>query len=216
MTKLIHSIFSLIQEIFFHRIGTTWRASSFKRIMDIEFSIFEKVAVHFNILAELYINSYDEIISTEIQQTGITKNDNVLVIGCGSIPVTAILIHQKTQSKITTIDIDIKSVNNAQKYLNRTNLQNNIKIHLADGLSFPLSGFTIIFMLYGIHQPQQLLQRLAQDLPPDTKLILRITTDTSGKPLGGKIKIPPNLILTQHNQTTSLGAVDSYLYTKKL
>ena len=77
---------------FFDILSAKFNAAPFKNFMDYFYVIFEKIAYSFRILSSNYLMLYDELIEKEIIMAKITKNSNVLVIGCGSLPVTSILI----------------------------------------------------------------------------------------------------------------------------
>jgi len=47
---------------------------------------------------------YKNIIKREVRLANITPNDNILCIGGGPCPYTAIMLHQLTGAKVTVID----------------------------------------------------------------------------------------------------------------
>ena len=112
-------ILSFSRFIFFDIISDKFNAAPFKNFMDYLYVIFEKIAYSFKILSENYLMLYDELIKKEIVMAQITKKTNVLVIGCGSLPVTPILIALKTDADIIGIDYDKKAVDRAINFINK-------------------------------------------------------------------------------------------------
>ncbi|MBU0496751.1 MAG: hypothetical protein KKG04_02205 [Candidatus Thermoplasmatota archaeon] len=215
MPWVITTICSVLQDIIFRQIGNTWKAGSFKHLMNTAFIIFEKIAVHFDILTEVYINAYEEVIDAELSMLNLRDTDRVIVIGSGAIPVTAILITRKSKVRVTTIDIDPEAVARATLLIHRLGLQQQINVMLADGFSYPLHAFTVIFLLYGISHQERLLKAMIPKIDTGVKIITRSTTDDPKRIVDGAQNIFNKLELVNHLHTTSLGAVDSFLMIKK-
>ncbi len=214
MPGVITKLCSVLQDIIFRKTAKTWNANMFKKIMNIAFIIFEKIAVHFDILTEIYIDAYEEVITAELSMINIQDSDKVIIIGSGAIPVTAILIARKTKAQITTIDIDPEAVARATLLIHRLGLQKQVNVMLADGFSYPVQSFSSIFILYGVSEQEGLLKTLSQHIE-DTKIIVRTTMNNLKTVLDNINTTNHSLEIKNQTYTTALGLVYSYFIVKK-
>ena len=72
--------------------------------------------------------------------------ENILHIGCGAFPISAMILHEVNGGKIVGIDSNSKFVNLARKVINNKNLSDRIEIKHGNGMSFPLNDFDTIII----------------------------------------------------------------------
>ena len=113
-TKIIFK--SIARILFFDELGTKFEAKYLKKIMDFLYIIFEKIIIHYPPISDNYLTLYEELVKKEVNLGKINSNDKILVIGCGSLPSTTVLIYFYSKAKITSIDIDKKATFNAKKF----------------------------------------------------------------------------------------------------
>ena len=93
---------------------------------------------------------YENTISKEYIREGdlfkISDSKNILHIGCGSYPVTAITLAKLNGSKVVGIDIDARAIKMATEIINRKNLQDKISLDIGDGRNYPLDNFDTIII----------------------------------------------------------------------
>ena len=104
--NLTKKFLSFSQRIFFEELGDKFNVKSLKKTMDFLYVIFEKICIKFEMISKYYIDLYQELIDKEIKMASISNVDTVLVVGCGSLPTTSVLVFNKTNAKVTGIDID--------------------------------------------------------------------------------------------------------------
>ena len=121
------------------------------------------------------------MIENEIRLANITKDDIILHIGCGSLPVTSIALAKKTGAKITSIDIKHKSVKQAQLFVSKYNLSNQIKIIHADANHFPMDEFDLVLLSQGIKPHKEILAYVSQSINPETRVIFRSSSEINGE-----------------------------------
>jgi precorrin-6B methylase 2 len=158
---------------------------------------------------------YDELIEKEIVMAQITKNTNVLVIGCGSLPVTPILIGSKTDANIIGIDYDKKAVDRAINFINKHYPRLKIKIEHADGISYPIEKYDVIFVLYGVKNQNEILKNISKKIGDNKHIILRTTQDYLNKKYGGYEKLSEMFKIKDSLGSDSIYTSYSYLLTKK-
>jgi hypothetical protein len=163
------------------RIGIKFDAYKLKKLIDLVFIFIEKIITNLNKLIPYYLDFYEEIVNREIDMADISKSDNVLHIGCGSIPATSILIEKKIGAKITGIDNNIPSIKQAIKLLKRINLSDKINILYGDALNFPVKKYDLIIVSQGIKQYDRALKYISKSIEKDARVIFRTSSDINGK-----------------------------------
>jgi len=166
-------IFSFSRYLFFEIISVKFRTSSTKKLMDFLYAIFEKVATKFDIISSNYLNMYQELVDKELEMVGISQNDHVIIIGCGSLPITAILVATKTNAQVTAIDNDNFAVKEANKYIRKHHLEDKVKIEQADGESYPLKRFDIVYLSYGMKNKENIFKIITNNTKKNSRIIFR-------------------------------------------
>jgi len=172
MVKLISFVVEKISVKFdFHKL---------KKLNDLGFIIVEKIVVNLDGLLPVYLDFYKEMVENEIILANISKKDEILHIGCGSVPSTSILISKKTDSRVTAIDKKYKSVKQAKKLLSRLNLSDKIEIEHKDVSKFHLEKFDLIIVSQGIKPYNETLDHISKTMKNGARLILRTTSSSDG------------------------------------
>ena len=210
-----NKFFSLSRIVVFEVIGAKLKPGSLKGLMDYLFVIFEKISRNFKFLSDLYLDLYEEIINNEIKIGDIKKNDSILVIGCGSLPATTVLLYKKTRANILAIDIDPKAVRKAKLFLKENHLDKKIMIENKDGLNCDFSIFDIIFVLYGVKKQRKIFEKISNDINDKTRVIFRTAKENEDKIEKVKIDLGNNFRISKKISTYSLGPIDSFLLAKK-
>jgi protein-L-isoaspartate O-methyltransferase len=205
----------LMQRIVFKRIGGKVQTNTFKGLMDFIFIVIEKIGSKFEAISSLYLELYRDVVTREIALSRLSKNENALVIGSGSLPATPALIAMASGAKVVSIDKDPSAVKAAIKYVHNHHLERHLTIVNADGLRFPLSSFDVIFVLYGVKQPEEMLAHIASQINEKTRVVLRVITDNRGVLADKTIDVGKLFIIKDRVRTQTLGSFESLLLIKK-
>ena len=211
----LERVFLFLQRLVFQQIGSKIRTNFLKSIVDSAFILFERIGVKFENVSRIYLKMYQEILSKEIAITGISPHDLVLVIGSGSLPITPVLIAQNTQAQTIAIDKDLMAVKDATRYVHSKNLEQILKIEYADGTTYPVEPFSVIFIVYGVKHPAELLQHLASNINKNTRVIYRTITDDQGRILDRTLNLSHYFEIKKQIRTEGIGTIDSFLLMKK-
>jgi 2-polyprenyl-3-methyl-5-hydroxy-6-metoxy-1,4-benzoquinol methylase len=214
-TPILEQLFFFLQNLVFKQIGGKIRTNDLKSIMDFVFILVEKIGCKFEVISEIYLKLYEDIVTKEITLAQISQKDRILVIGSGSLPVTPTLIVRNTHAQTVSIDIDPHAVKQAIHYVNSQNLEQLLKIEYADGFTYPIEQFNVIIVLYGVKHPAEMLRNLADRIDQNTKVIYRTITDTKGKILDKTLDLSQYFIIKEQVHTETLGSFDSFLIMKK-
>ena len=201
--------------LFFNILSVKFNSATFKNFMDYAYVIFEKIACSFEIMSSKYLKLYDELIEKEINMANITKNSKILVIGCGSLPVTSILIGSKTHSDIVSIDFDKKAVLKAKKFVNNHDLSLKLKIEYGGGLTYPIENFDVIFVLYGVKRQLEILSNLSEKIKSDVLIVFRTTQDVLDQEFNGTKLLSEMFDIKDSSSSDAIYTSYSYLLGKK-
>jgi 2-polyprenyl-3-methyl-5-hydroxy-6-metoxy-1,4-benzoquinol methylase len=201
--------------VFFDILSDKFNSAPFKNLMDYAYVIFEKIAYSFEIMSSNYLKLYDELIEKEIKMAHITDKSNILVIGCGALPVTPILIASKTNAGIVGIDYDLKAVKKAKSYIKKNFQSPKLNIEHADGLKYPFERFDVIFVLYGVKNQLQILKNISKNMKNQGLVVFRTTQDVLDKKYKGTTLLSDMFNIKDSLASDSIYTSYSYLLSKK-
>jgi precorrin-6B methylase 2 len=208
---MLKKVILFIHHIIFIEIGPKFPAGFLKVYIDRSISIFEKIANRFEILSNIYIYPYYDLVTKEIKTAKINPGSSILVIGCGAIPITSIILAEKTDSKITAIDTDSEVYILASHYIKKHNLHKKIKIKYTNDILYSVKDFDIIFISYGIKKERALMKHLYENIKENTKIIYRVSRDFENK----KNNLFELFKIEDKIRTDAFGPMDSYVLLKK-
>lgn len=171
--QITDRLFSFTRYIFFQVISVKFPPGSAKKFVDFLYVIFEKIAPKFDFISSNYLNMYQELVDKEIKMAGISSKDQVLVIGGGSLPITAVLIATKTKAHVVAIDKDRRAVTEANKYIKNHHLEKQIEIVCADGKEYLSNEFDVIFLTYGLKKKEDIFNSLLKNSKNNSRIIFR-------------------------------------------
>jgi precorrin-6B methylase 2 len=120
---------------------------------------------------------YDMTVGNEYRKE--RKNFNlsyakrVLHIGCGSYPITAMVIAEMKDVNVVTIDEDMRAIKRAKKILDKKNLNGNVKAVLGNGTEYPLNDFDTIIISGCAVPKEKVFERVINDADSNSNIIVR-------------------------------------------
>jgi protein-L-isoaspartate O-methyltransferase len=132
----------------------------------------KKVACNKN-LVSMYSNFYQQVIENEINLAAISENDQVLNVGCGAIPFTAILIAQKTGAKVIAIDCDQIAVKVARQCLATQQLDDLVTVMHLDGAGEIPFTFDVAIVALQAKPKKAILENLMKNGNGQVRLVFR-------------------------------------------
>jgi len=128
-----------------------------------------------------YLNNYEKL--TKIEWFSLLsctrhKRHRVIFTGGGPLPMTAIILAQRYQVKLTVIDIDRQACDLARQVIEKFNLADKIRIMCSDASEFKYySSFNVIFVaaLAGVNTQAKkvILEKIKKDAKLDTHILAR-------------------------------------------
>jgi 2-polyprenyl-3-methyl-5-hydroxy-6-metoxy-1,4-benzoquinol methylase len=124
-------------------------------------------------LADLYERTIGVAYRKERETFGLSKAKNILHIGCGAYPITAMILAEMNDVKIVTIDNKPKAVKLANEVISKKKLDKKIKTEYGEGIKYPLDGFDTI-IVSGCSLPKiKVLEHVFKNAKPQSRIILR-------------------------------------------
>ncbi len=129
--------------------------------------------------AQLYEKSISKEYKRESKMFDISASKNILHIGCGAYPVTAMTLEKMNGKKIVAIDSNPKAIELAKQVINKKKINDKISIENGDGTNYPVKEFDAI-IISGCSVPKiQVLKHVINTAKPNSKIIVRELFRTS-------------------------------------
>ncbi len=156
---------------------TKYLASDYERInlkiKNLFWYIIEKLSSNSNFIEELYEKTVGVEYRKEINKFNLTKSKKILHIGCGSYPITALILAEMNSGMIVAIDHNKKCVKIAKKVLEQKKMNGKISAELGEGLNYPLKGFDTIITSGGVQPNIQVINRILENSDKKCRIIIR-------------------------------------------
>ena len=133
----------------------------------------EKTCTYSPIFINWYYNLHKNQVRAEIQAARISSTTNVLFIGGGLIPHTAIRIANEQGAIVDVIDNRPSVIQISQKVTNLYNSQAKIKVFYGDGNALPLSKYEVIVIANHVIPKQNLLNRVINGSNGNSRIVFR-------------------------------------------
>ena len=157
---------------------------------------------------------YQDVIQREIKLANITECDHVLFIGGGVCPCSAILLHQITGAKVTTIDNNVACIKDAKQVIERLGLGDYVQIVCQDGGSanLSLSEYSVVHFALQVFPMEHVFNQVKQRVSPGTKLLIRRPKRRLNKMYG---QLPSALLNCcqhiNHKKVRNIGSTQLYI-----
>ena len=135
--------------------------------------ILELLAVKTNFFNRFVTNLRKPYYEEAVKITGVNPSDKVLFIGSGIFPSQCIIISQKTGAEVVGIDNLKKAITLSKKYIEKIKLSDKIKVEFADGTSFPVNKFNVVFIAINVWPINSILKHLANNLEKGAKVLCK-------------------------------------------
>jgi precorrin-6B methylase 2 len=133
----------------------------------------EVISVKSRFVHRWYTKWIGDIFVDEFHMAQVTSQDQVLHIGCGSLPTMSILAAKEAQAKVVAIDNDKKALQRAIQYIAQQHLSDLITVVYGDGATYPVSSFDIIFIATNVTPVDGVFRNLVTSAKPQVRIICR-------------------------------------------
>lgn len=147
-------------------------------------------------ITKLYNKTIGKEYRKEYENCDISAHSNILHIGCGSYPLTEIILASCTTGQIVGIDKNNQSVLRGQQVIKKNNLDKRIILKHGDGLDFPVEEFDMVIVSSCSQPKVKILQHLFQKVNSHSTIIVR-EVDIATKDIINYIDAHQNIELKQ-------------------
>ncbi|OPJ55825.1 MDR/zinc-dependent alcohol dehydrogenase-like family protein [Alkalithermobacter paradoxus] len=116
---------------------------------------------------------YKNIVYNEVILGDIKESDNVLCIGGGAMPCSAIQISKLTGSNVTVIDTDIVAVKKANQHIKNLGMSHKIKVLVGNGLDFCINDFDVIHVALQVKPKDKVIKHIWDNCSVGTRILIR-------------------------------------------
>lgn len=124
---------------------------------------------------------YEKVVENEIKLADIKPSDEILCIGGGPCPCTAIELHRKTGAKVCVIDNDEDVIDVATKNIKNLNLSEFITVKYQEGSKMNVNDFSVVHIALQVNPKNAVFQRIVNNSRPGTKVLVRISNKKFSK-----------------------------------
>ncbi|MGV8146450.1 MAG: nicotianamine synthase family protein [Alkaliphilus sp.] len=116
---------------------------------------------------------YEKIIAKEIELGKISKGDQVLCIGGGAIPFTALDIATKTGASVSIVEVDPHAAEKARQLIDRASLSSRIEVIHSSGQDFDASKYSVVHIASQVCPADKVLSNVWKCLSCGSKILFR-------------------------------------------
>ncbi len=137
--------------------------------------IIERIAVSNIFFRYLCLMYYGNVVEKEVDIADISNKDNILCIGGGPFPFTAIEIVKQTGARVTVVDKDKDAIFCAKGVVNALGMDGSIDIRMNEGETVNVKGYSHIHIAFQVHPKELVLTNVCNQIAPGTKILVRHT-----------------------------------------
>lgn len=130
-------------------------------------------------IATLYENGISKAYEKETNLFDTLKSKNIIHIGCGAYPASAITLAKMNCKNIVAIDRNARAVKLANKIIYKKKLNNIITVKKGDGRNYPIEQFDTIIVSSVIFPKIDVLKHIFKTARPNSKIIIRELSEVS-------------------------------------
>ncbi len=135
--------------------------------------LIEKAGSWFPTLGRAYGETfYSDLLEREMEMVSLCPGDNVLHIGCGALPLTALNLAEKGL-KVTAVDIDPTAVLRAKRFLKQMGGEDAVEVRHADGGKMSANQFDAVWISLHVAPKREIVSNLLSNLRPGAHLVYR-------------------------------------------
>lgn len=120
-----------------------------------------------------YVLYYRKVIEKEIRLANISGKDQVLNIGCGGIPFTAMQLSLLSGVRVVAIDVDEEAILAAREKIREHQLEDRVNLAVANGTGEIPFSFNVALVALQAEPKREILQNLIHRSEPGARLIFR-------------------------------------------
>lgn len=140
-------------------------------------NVLEKLSGKLSLSRNLMLTYYQPIVKKEVDLCQAQAGDEILCVGGGYFPCTAILFQQLSGAMVTVIDKDEQAVAYAKDLVQSLGYGDKVKVLHVDGLDSVASNFDIVHIAMQVSPKEAVFAQLKGTMKVDAKILIRTPKD---------------------------------------
>lgn len=132
----------------------------------------EQIAIKNSLFYGIVSQYYKLLVKREANLAEITENDNILCIGGGVCPYTAILLNKYTNANVTVVDNNSTCVERSQKFIKSLGLD-KVVIQHCDGECVCCNNFSVVHIALQISPKDAVIDCIMNKAKNGTRVLIR-------------------------------------------
>lgn len=135
--------------------------------------ILEKNMGKSSLLQNIILSYYRPIVKKEVILSQATPQHEVLCVGGGYFPCTAILFHQLSGATVTVLDNDLEAVRVSKKLVQSLGYGDFVNVQATDGIDMTAKDFDIVHIAMQVSPKEDVFQHLHNSMTAQSKILIR-------------------------------------------
>ncbi|MCL1993437.1 MAG: hypothetical protein FWG66_10890 [Spirochaetes bacterium] len=121
-------------------------------------------------------NYYRDVVKREAVLANVNSDDNMLCIGGGLCPFSAILFHQITGANVTVVDNNMACIPKARQMIDRFGMGDKVFALCQDGgnMEIDLTQYSVIHLALQVAPMDYVFSQIERQAAPGTRLLARV------------------------------------------
>ncbi|MFI3201018.1 MAG: hypothetical protein R3Y54_05760 [Eubacteriales bacterium] len=133
----------------------------------------EKISTNNTIMRKVILAYYKPIVQKEVELSNTHHSNQILCVGGGYFPCTAILFHQLTGAKVTVIDNDQNAINVSANLISDMHLSEYISVQYSDGSFVDTRDYDIIHIAMQVSPKEFVFSHTHETMSDHAKILIR-------------------------------------------
>lgn len=135
--------------------------------------VLEKKMGKYGFLQNILLSYYRPIVRKEVELGKVTQNLQVLCVGGGYFPCTAILFHQLSGATVTVLDNDLEAVEVAKDLVARLGLEEKVLVRHSEAMETTASAFDVVHIAMQVAPKEDVFNHLHGTMTEKSKILIR-------------------------------------------
>ncbi len=119
---------------------------------------------------------YKKMLQSEIKASGIKPGMNVMHVGCGPLPMTAMGL-AGFGARVTAVDQDSGTLGMAQKALEKSGARDRVSLAAGCGTTLDFTGYDAVWLSLHVRPMGLILKRAMEHISPGSRIVFRDPRD---------------------------------------
>lgn len=121
----------------------------------------------------IMLSYYRPIVKKEVVLSNANSTDEILCIGGGYFPCTAILFHQLSGATVTVIDNDLEAIEKSTALIERLGLSKKVIVKHTDGIDISSNEYDIIHIAMQVAPKEDVFNHIYSNAEQKAKILVR-------------------------------------------